>query len=130
MGFITSANTIYANAYLTEKGREYLFSGQRFDSSGDDLFQITSFILGDPDANYFVVDLDTDNILQTGTVPDVSGKNEDCIKGAQYKTQAVKVIFSGAVPSPSFNTTSTGISSNIAYQTDQNANILVFSYQD
>lgn len=129
MGFVTSANTIYANAYLTEKGREYLFSGQRFDSAGDDLFQITSFILGDPDTNYFVADLSSSNILQTGSVPDVSGKNEDCIKGAQYKTQVVKVVFSGAIPSPSFSTTSTGIRIDVVYQTDQNANVLVFDYQ-
>lgn len=77
MGFLSSANTIYARAYLTEKGREYLFNKNnvRFDASGNDLFEIKTFTLGDADINY-------EALVQPGTgeVPDISGKNESCLK--------------------------------------------------
>ncbi|MDG1949330.1 MAG: hypothetical protein P8J32_00730 [bacterium] len=77
MGFIASADTLYAKAYLTDKGREYLFnkSNIRFDEFGDDLFEIKSFALGDPDINY-----KTTAILISGEVPDISGKSEGCLK--------------------------------------------------
>lgn len=77
MGFIASASTLYATAYLTDKGREYLFnkSNIRFDALGDDLFEIRTFALGDPDINYR-----TTAILQSGEVPDISGKSEGCLK--------------------------------------------------
>jgi hypothetical protein len=79
MGYIASSTTITARAYLTEKGREYLFNKNnvRFDSLGNDLFEIKTFTLGDADINY-TSDID----LSTGQVPDISGKNESCLKTA------------------------------------------------
>ena len=76
MGFIASSNTIYATAYLTEVGRQYLFDQNniRFDANGNDLFQIVTFTLGDPDVNY-QVQL-PGNLLSSGQVPDISGKGE------------------------------------------------------
>lgn len=83
MGTITSSSTIYATAYLTEKGRQYLFNqgNIRFDSNGDDLLRMTSFALSDTDSNYVSAAR-----LESGDVPDISGKSENCIKAtADYK---------------------------------------------
>lgn len=78
MGKIPSATTAYATAYLTEKGRRYLFNqgNIRFDSAGDDLLEIKFFTLSDVDSNY-----QSGARLTSGNVPDISGKNENCIKG-------------------------------------------------
>lgn len=77
MGKIASATTIYATAYLTEAGRTYLFNKNnvRFDSNGNDLFEIKTFTLGDPDTNYR-----TTERLQSGDIPDITGKSEGCLK--------------------------------------------------
>ena len=90
MGFIASADTLYAKAYLTEKGREYLFnkSNIRFDQFGDDLFEIKTFALGDPDINYR-----TTAILLTGEVPDISGKSEGCLKTSVNYEQRNQLFF-------------------------------------
>ncbi len=84
MGKITSAATVYATAYLTEKGRTYLFNKNnvRFDSNGNDLFEIKKFTLGDPDTNYR-----TAQRLESGDVPDVTGKSEGCLKATTDYTQ-------------------------------------------
>jgi len=84
MGKITSATTAYATAYLTEKGRKYLFNqgNIRFDSVGDDLLQIKYFALSDLDTNY-----QTGARLTSGNVPDISGKNDNCIKATADYTQ-------------------------------------------
>lgn len=90
MGFIASADTLYAKAYLTDKGREYLFnkSNIRFDQFGDDLFQIQTFALGDPDVNY-----KTTTILISGEVPDISGKSEGCLKTSVNYEQRNQLFF-------------------------------------
>ena len=77
MGYIPSADTVYAVAYLTETGRRYLFDedGFRFDTNGNDLFEITKFTLSDTDTNYQTILL-----LESGDVPDVTGKSEGCLK--------------------------------------------------
>lgn len=77
MGYIPSAETVYAVAYLTELGRTYLFDkdGIRFDGIGDDLFEITKFTLSDADTNYQTI-----LNLSSGEVPDVTGKNDGCLK--------------------------------------------------
>lgn len=77
MGKLASASTVYATAYLTEKGRKYLFNKNniRFDSSGNDLLEILYFALSDSDTNY-----QTAARLISGDVPDISGKNDNCIK--------------------------------------------------
>lgn len=85
MGFIPSGQTVYAQAYLTEKGRQYIFgnsSKSRFATRPDgtrvDRFLVTHFSLGDPDVNYKIP-----INLSGGTVPDVSGENETALKGAK-----------------------------------------------
>jgi hypothetical protein len=77
MAFVDSATTVYARAYLTNRGREYLFNKNniRFDSNSNDLFEIKTFTLGDPDVNY-----KTSDYLGTGEVPDLSGKYTSCLK--------------------------------------------------
>jgi len=115
MGYIPSADTIYAVAYLTEIGRNYLFNktNNRFDTSGDDLFEITKFTLSDGDTNYQTIEL-----LSTGEVPDVTGKNEDCLKTTSSYVQSNLISFI-------FDDTPT----NVEYSTDLNGEppILVIS---
>jgi len=90
MGYIPSADTVYAVAYLTETGRAYLFddNGNRFDTNGDDLFEITKFTLSDTDTNY-----QTTFILETGEVPDITGKSEGCLKTTANYVQSNLIAF-------------------------------------
>jgi len=91
MGFITSASTVYATAYLTEVGRKYLFNHEstpRFvpansltggtDTTLIDLFKIDFFSFGDSDVNYGLPDL-----LESGEIPDISGESDGTIKGTK-----------------------------------------------
>lgn len=110
MGKIASATTIYATAYLTEKGRTYLFNKNnvRFDSSGNDLFEIKTFTLSDPDTNYR-----TSARLESGDVPDLTGKSEGCLKATTDYVQSVFTYYtidSAALADPIYNT---NLSSNI-----------------
>ena len=85
MGFTPSAQTVTAEAYLTELGRTYLFdqldtpryitlaNGQTVDR-----LKIASFSMGDPDVNY-----NSPNLLLSGEVPDLSGDSDQSIKGAK-----------------------------------------------
>ena len=79
MGLIQSASTVFANCYLTSTGRDYLFDKNniRFSATGQDLFQITQFSLGDTDTNYAL-----NYILASGEVPDISGNQAQCLKTA------------------------------------------------
>lgn len=90
MGYIPSASSIYAVAYLTDTGRAYLFNknNTRFDSNGDDLFEIKKFTLSDIDTNY-----QTTAILESGDVPDVTGKSEGCLKTAVRYVQSNLLAF-------------------------------------
>ena len=90
MGYIPSADTVYAVAYLTETGRNYLFNknNNRFDSAGDDLFEITKFTMSDMDTNYQTIPL-----LESGEVPDVTGKNEGCLKTTANYVQSNLIAF-------------------------------------
>lgn len=90
MGKITSAATIYATAYLTEKGRQYLFNqgNIRFDTAGNDLLKIESFTLSDTDTNYI-----TAARLESGDVPDISGKSENCIKATADYYQTIFLYY-------------------------------------
>jgi hypothetical protein len=104
MGKIASAATVYATAYLTEKGRTYLFnkSNVRYDSGGNDLFEIKTFTLSDPDTNYR-----TTERLASGDVPDVTGKSEGCLKATTDYTQSVFTYFtidSAALADPLYQT--------------------------
>lgn len=91
MGKIASADTVYATAYLTEKGRTYLFNkgNVRFDANGNDLFQIIAFGLGDPDTNYTAT-----SRFESGDIPDVTGKAEGCLKSTTDYVQTTLVYYS------------------------------------
>ena len=91
MAFVASGVTIQGTAYLTGAGRRYLFNKNnvRFDLSGNDLFEITHFALGDPDQNYRA-----SVNLSVGRVPDISGKSEDCLKSAVDYAQTSMLYFS------------------------------------
>ena len=85
MGQILSSNTVYAVAYLTETGRNYLFdpmNSGRFvldvNNIQVDLFKIKSFSMSDPDVNY---NMSTGILLESGDVINITGKNEGAIKG-------------------------------------------------
>lgn len=103
MGYIPSAETVYAVAYLTETGRNYLFNknNNRFDTAGDDLFEITKFTLSDGDTNYQTIPL-----LESGEVPDVTGKNEGCLKTtANYvQTNLIAFIFDNTPTNVQYST--------------------------
>jgi len=113
MGYIPSADTVYAVAYLTETGRNYLFNktNNRFDTFGDDLFEITKFTLSDTDTNYQTIQL-----LETGDVPDVTGKAEGCLKATANYVQNNLVAFV-------FDDTPT----NVEYSTDLSGDSLLIS---
>jgi len=84
MARLESASTIYVQAYLTSKGREY-FSGFNLDGEnarfdGDiDLFQAKTFSLYDTDVNY-----KTTQPLESGDVPDISG-SDGCLMTSAYQ---------------------------------------------
>lgn len=88
MGLIPSATTVYARAYLTELGRQYLFdalSKPRYltlpNGQTVDRLKITRFSLGDPDVNYQLP-----LPLGPGEIPDLSGENENSVTGAKGRT--------------------------------------------
>jgi hypothetical protein len=116
MGYIPSADTVYAVAYLTELGRTYLFdeNGNRFDNLGDDLFEITKFTISDTDTNYQTV-----LNLSTGEVPDVTGKSEGCLKTTANYVQSNLVAFI-------FDDTPT----NVQYETDLTGDNLTIAEGD
>jgi hypothetical protein len=89
MGNILSSSTIYGVAFLTDLGRKYLFdpiNNNRFTLTTDsnnnnvtiDAFKIVYFSMSDPDYNYNIT---YGNSFETGEIANISGKNEDCIKG-------------------------------------------------
>ncbi len=110
MGKIVSASTVYATAYLTEKGRTYLFNKNnvRFDSNGNDLFQVLKFTLGDPDTNY-----KTAQRLASGDVPDITGKSEGCLKSTTDYVQTTLAYFAVDVLSFSDPLYSTNIAGDV-----------------
>lgn len=101
MGLIASSTTVYAQAYLTELGRQYLFnspSKPRYvtlpNGQSIDRLKIERFSLGDPDVNY--------NLplpLVSGDIPDLSGENEECVTGAKGRTLN-NIISPGAATIP------------------------------
>ena len=120
MGLIQSATTVYARAYLTELGRQYLFDGlskpryiQLSNGQTVDRLKIARFSLGDPDVNY--------NIslpLLSGQIPDLSGENENAVTGAKGRTldnlisPGTSNIPSETIESVEYKTTTTSINFN------------------
>lgn len=103
MGKIASASTAYAIAYLTEKGRTYLFNKNnvRFDTNGNDLFEIKTFTLGDPDSNYRTAER-----LVSGDIPDITGKGEGSLKSTSDYVQtsmAYYTVDSNALANPLYS---------------------------
>ena len=101
MGHILSSNTIYANAFLTELGRKYLFDpipNNRFSQLSDgtmlDAFKIVYFSLSDPDYNY---NINYGNAFESGDVANISGKNEDSIKGTIVKDEDNLISVNGVI---------------------------------
>jgi hypothetical protein len=127
MGKIASAATIYAVAYLTEKGRTYLFnkSNVRFDTSGNDLFEIKTFTLGDPDTNYR-----TTERLASGDVPDITGKSEGCLKATTDYTQTIFTYYtidSAALANPLYQTNVVGntltVNTDVTFPTNSSSDV-------
>ena len=127
MGKVASATTVYATAYLTEKGRSYLFnnSNTRFDSAGNDLFAIASFTLNDPDTNYNTVAL-----LQSGDVPDLTGTADEPLKAAADYTQSTFAYFtidSAALANPLYQTNITNnlltLNTNTPFPTNSSTDV-------
>lgn len=115
MGFISSGTNLTSKAYLTDIGRKYLFNenNERFDSNGNDLFEIKTFSLADPDMNY-----NSQKKLSAGEIPDISGESEDCIDSIETYEQKNLLVFEG-IPS-----------TNVSYTTDKDGNELVISTED
>lgn len=127
MGKIQSADTIYAVAYLTEKGRTYLFNKNnvRFDSSGNDLFEIKTFTLSDPDSNY-----NTSQRLESGDIPDITGKSDSALKTTADYSQSSLLYYtvdSNALANPLYSTNLTGnidtINADIAFPVNSASDI-------
>ena len=114
MGKIVSAATVTATAYLTEKGRTYLFNKNnvRFDSNGNDLFEISTFTLGDPDTNYR-----TEQLLQSGDIPDATGKSEGILKSVADYSQTIFAYYAIEILS----------SPDPLYMTDSKENTLIIN---
>lgn len=74
MGFINKSNKIVLNAFYTQKGRTYYLNGT--DQEKKPLY----FSLGDSDTNY-IIGSNSENVLDSGFVPDLSGNYDDCLKG-------------------------------------------------
>lgn len=101
MGSVLSSNTIYAVAYLTDLGRKYLFdpiANDRFstDTNGNttDAFKITYFSMSDPDYNYNITQ---GIVFESGDIANISGKNEDCIKGSVANKESNLISVNGEV---------------------------------
>ena len=108
MGNILSSDTIYAVAYLTDLGRKLLFdpiANNRFIQNGNtiiDTFRPVYFSMSDPDYNYTI---QQGYALETGDIANVSGKNEDCIKGTVVKEESFLISVNGQVGGVSPNDT-------------------------
>jgi hypothetical protein len=117
MGYVPSAATVTATAYLTELGRQYLFNkGNIRFVGGVDLFQVTQFGMGDPDVNY-----NTGTLLSTGEIPDITGETEGCLKTAANVEQQSLIFYDTEGITPRGNDP---ITSNPQYVVDGNGGIL------
>ena len=127
MGKIASAATIYATAYLTEKGRTYLFNKNnvRFDTAGNDLFEIKTFTLSDPDTNYRTAER-----LVSGDIPDITGKSDSTLKTTADYSQTSLLYYtvdSNALANPLYNTNLTNntdtVNTDTTFPTNQASDV-------
>lgn len=77
MGYIQQSATKKLYAYLTQKGREKIITGDTID------FQIKYFSLHDDDINYKIasklITAATYNTLKSGFIPDITGDIDNCL---------------------------------------------------
>lgn len=128
MAFLASSTTIYAQAYLTELGRQYLFDSKnkpRYitlpNGQTIDRLKIERFSLGDPDVNY-----NLGILLESGDIPDVTGDNEGVVTGAKGRT-LTNLISPGAstIPSTDIETVEyRATQDNIVFSLNQAANLI------
>lgn len=128
MAFLASSTTVYAEAYLTELGRQYLFDSKNKPryitlSNGQtvDRLKIERFSLGDPDVNYNLALL-----LESGDIPDVTGDNEGVVTGAKGRT-LTNLISPGAstIPSTDIETVEyRSTQDNVVFNLNQAANLI------
>jgi hypothetical protein len=114
MGFISSANTVTLETYLTQLGRNYLLTGEESRS------KVKYFTLGDSDTNYLIAINENGsaekNILTSGFVPDVTGDDTGCIKsvangvGLKHRLKYVnpEVVITTDTGTTTTTTTNTG----------------------
>ena len=130
MAFLASSSTVYAQAYLTELGRQYLFdspSKPRYvvlpNGQTVDRLKIERFSLGDPDVNY---NLGSSLLLESGEIPNVTGDNEGVVTGAKGRT-LTNLISPGAsvIPSTDIDTVEYRTTNdNIIFNLNQAANLI------
>lgn len=128
MGFLATSSTVYAQAYLTEVGRKYLFNSTntpRYITLPNgvtvDRLKIERFSLGDSDMNYNIPIL-----LGGGDIPDVSGENSTTVTGAKGR-QLTNLISPGASNIPSVDISSLQYiptHENVTFNLNQAANLL------
>jgi len=134
MGHVLSSNTVYAVAYLTDLGRKYLFdpvANNRFTADGQsgiiDAFKVVYFSMSDPDYNY---NIDIGNAFETGDISNVSGKNDDCIKGTIMKEEDNLISVNGEVDgvngvTPGNNTTDADGNYNLGTDAVDNVSTII-----
>jgi hypothetical protein len=85
MGYVTSTPKVTLDAFLTQKGRNYLVQLE-----DQDKYNIFYFGLGDPDCNYVISSIDkigeVKNVLPSGFVVSLSG-DHNCIKSLAIEKQ-------------------------------------------
>jgi hypothetical protein len=75
MGYIQQSNNKNINAYLTQKGKQKIITGETVD------FQVKYFSLHDDDVNYKIASKMSGtsyNVLKSGFIPDVTGLDDVC----------------------------------------------------
>lgn len=102
----TSSSIMYnLNAFITEKGRRYLFGKDSSNNSirftnGVDNFKVQQFSVYDSDVNY-----NSHNKLQSGEIPSISGTRNNPLKTSVNIKRDNAILYLGNnVPSVSFNT--------------------------
>lgn len=93
MGFIPNSNKTLT-AYYTQKGREYIVSGDK------DGFSIKHFALCDGDVNYLIASQPGPNseynMLEAGSIPDLSGDQTGAIHSLAGGMKQRSFIFGGS----------------------------------
>lgn len=129
MALIDITGSIYAVAFLTEKGRKYLFdpnnSGRFVVTSGNvikDKFKITHFSIGDSDVNYA-----TSGVLGEGLLPSCSGNIN---KGCLTNTVKDKIEYEAFYDVSNLLPINTSLLNSVQIETDHLDNIYTININD